>query len=337
MINSREVAASLASFLSKSVHISTKNTQQFVRLACGKTSEFGGNGIGQVGSDGDNTVGALFEKWRQKFAENSIPESRESIEDILAHCLGTARISDVYKFKRTVLSEARIKEMERLCSKRLKRMPIQYVLGEWPFRQVTLKMSPPVFIPRPETEQLVELVSGEIVRKGARHVLDLCCGSGAISLALLREHPAIKATAVDQSAAACQLTKENAQRNGLNGRIRIIRSQLTEWGRREKFDIIVSNPPYVFSEDLDGLQDEIKLYEDLAALDGGRDGLVVIKTILELSSECLNENGKLFVEVEPRHPRLLRDCLRAPGLAHVRTFKDFCGKDRFVEMIKIEQ
>jgi release factor glutamine methyltransferase len=70
-------------------------------------------------------------------------------------------------------------------------MPIQYVLGEWPFRQVTLKMSPPVFIPRPETEQLVELVSGEIVRKGARHVLDLCCGSGAISLALLREHPAV--------------------------------------------------------------------------------------------------------------------------------------------------
>jgi hypothetical protein len=92
MINSREVAASLASFLSKSAHISTKNTQQFVRLACGKTSEFGGNGIGQVGSDGDNTVGALFEKWRQKFAENSIPESRESIEDILAHCLGTARV-----------------------------------------------------------------------------------------------------------------------------------------------------------------------------------------------------------------------------------------------------
>jgi hypothetical protein len=92
MINSRELAASLASFLSKSAHISTKNTQQFVRLACGKTSEFGGNGIGQVGSDGDNTVGALFEKWRQKFAENSIPESRESIEDILAHCLGTARV-----------------------------------------------------------------------------------------------------------------------------------------------------------------------------------------------------------------------------------------------------
>ncbi|RZC32315.1 hemK methyltransferase family member 1, partial [Asbolus verrucosus] len=241
------------------------------------------NCVGNNGANYKCTVGDLLNQWTQKFEENSISEPKESVEHILAHCLGTRRLSV--------------------------RLPVQYIIGEWSFRSLNLKMSPPVFIPRPETEELVDIVSAEIARDNVAHVLDLCCGSGAISLSLLQERPIVKVTAVDQSKEACGLTKENAQKNDVNSRIRIIQSELGNLEFHEKFDLIVSNPPY-----------------DLRALNGGKDGLDVIKIILKLSSEYLNENGKLFLEVEPRHPKLLRNYLLANSalrLAYAETYKDF--------------
>nr|XP_972117.1 PREDICTED: hemK methyltransferase family member 1 [Tribolium castaneum] len=326
-------------YLRKAIPHSPHFCTNFSNIFLQKIVRLKNTSVNKTGEFTSCQVGALFETWRQKFDQNSISEPRESIEYILAHCLGTPRISDVYKYRDMVLDEDRVKLVESLCLKRLQKLPVQYVLGECYFRQLVLKMSPPVFIPRPETEQLVDIVLGEIDRKNCRHFLELCCGSGAIALSLLQERPQIKGTALDQSKAACHLTKENAQKAGLNKRIRIIQSQLAQWHRCEKFDIIVSNPPYVFSKDLDKLQPEIKLYEDLQALDGGVDGLKVIKQILELSSECLNMNGKLFLEVEPRHPTLLQDYLTefVPGLAYAATYKDLYAKDRFVEIIKTIQ
>ncbi|KAF2893189.1 hypothetical protein ILUMI_12985 [Ignelater luminosus] len=237
-----------------------------------------------------------------------------------------------------LLKPEQIKQIDHLCKKRLDRMPVQYIIQEWDFRDLTLKMSRPVFIPRPETEMLVDIVLNEIDRKGADTVLELCCGSGAISLALLKARSQLCITAIDKSEKACQLTRENAHINNLSDRIKIIQKEINEdFNLREKFDIIVSNPPYVSSKDTIQLQPEILLYEDPEALYGGDDGLTVIKSILKVCSCLLNYHGRLFLEVDPSHPTLIKLWLQkndSLGLKFIRFYKDFCDKERFVEIIK---
>ncbi|XP_061314269.1 MTRF1L release factor glutamine methyltransferase isoform X2 [Pezoporus flaviventris] len=234
-------------------------------------------------------------------------------------------------------------------------MPVQYVLGEWDFRDLTLKMRPPVFIPRPETEDLVSLVveeeslmykknSGPCFPVSAPHpvILEIGCGSGAIALSLLRKLPQSQVIAMDKEEAAVDLTRENAHRLRLQERIHVLHQdvsygsakQLLLWG---PVDFIVSNPPYVFHEDMASLDAEILRYEDLDALDGGDDGMRVIKTILALAPSVLKDSGSVFLEVDPRHPDMVKDWLQAhPNLLLVlcAVHKDFCGKPRFLHIQK---
>ncbi|NXW56910.1 HEMK1 methyltransferase, partial [Eurystomus gularis] len=234
------------------------------------------------------------------------------------------------------------------------RMPVQYVLGEWDFQDLTLKMRPPVFIPRPETEDLVSLVVEEESRKYENSglgfaapvphpvILEIGCGSGAIALSLLCRLPQSQVIAVDKEEAAVDLTRENAHRLQLQERIHIVHhdisygsaKQLLLWG---PVDFIVSNPPYVFHEDMASLDAEILCYEDLNALDGGDDGMRVIKTILALAPSLLKDSGSVFLEVDPRHPDMVENWLQAhPNLLLVlcAIHKDFCGKPRFLHIQK---
>ncbi|XP_041129689.1 MTRF1L release factor glutamine methyltransferase-like [Polyodon spathula] len=201
------------------------------------------------------------------------------------------------------LTETQIQRVWELCSKRLQRMPVQYVIEEWDFRDLTLKMRPPVFIPRPETEELVGLVMEELRTRGpaqdspaSLRFLEVGCGSGAVSLSLLSHCPQCHAVAVDRSSEALDLTRENAERLGVLERLQIVQmdvlldadSLLCQCG---SVDFIVSNPPYVFTEDLPLLEPEILWYEDHRALDGGEGGMDVIKQILSIGSRALKKNG----------------------------------------------
>ncbi|NWH76211.1 HEMK1 methyltransferase, partial [Piaya cayana] len=247
----------------------------------------------------------------------------------------------------TPLTTVQQEQIQQLSSKRLERMPVQYVLGEWDFQDLTLKMRPPVFIPRPETEDLVSLVVEEESQKHGKNsglcfpdraphpvILEVGCGSGAIALGLLSKLPQSRVIAVDKEKAAVDLTRENAHRLQLQDRIHIIQhevsygsaKQLLLWG---PVDFIVSNPPYVFHEDMASLDAEILRYEDLDALDGGDDGMRVIKTILALAPSLLKDSGSVFLEVDPRHPAMVENWLQAhPNLSLVlhAVHKDFCGK-----------
>lgn len=142
------------------------------------------------------------------------------------------------------------------------RMPIQYIIGEWDFRDLTLSMTPPVFIPRPETEELVELILQKVDAEKGLHFLEIGCGTGAISLSLLKSLPKSKGMAVDQSKMAIDLTTKNATKYDLQDRIQIIHKKVTNETKLEnagEFDFIVSNPPYVKSKDLLVMEPEIKL------------------------------------------------------------------------------
>lgn len=291
----------------------------------------------------------LVSRWAAVFAKRGVPEPRESSEYIVAHVLGAKTFQSLRPGLRSQpLTPRQLQCIRELSSRRLQRMPVQYILGEWDFCGLSLKMAPPVFIPRPETEELVEWVLEEVTQKpravGARGgpvILEVGCGSGAISLSLLSQLPQSRVIAVDKVGAAIALARENAQRLQLQDRIRIFPldvtlegswAQLLPWG---PMDLLVSNPPYVFRQDMEQLAPEIRSYEDPAALDGGEKGLDVILHLLALAPRLLKDSGSLFLEVDPRHPELVGSWLQSqPGLCLelVAVRKDFCGRPRFLHV-----
>ncbi|XP_044307296.1 MTRF1L release factor glutamine methyltransferase isoform X2 [Varanus komodoensis] len=259
------------------------------------------------------TATDLVSYWQDVFEANAIPEPQTSAEYIVAQVLGAKTFQSLStSCISTPLLAKQQDQVQELCAKRLQRMPVQYVLGEWDFQDLTLKMKAPVFIPRPETEELVSLTVAEELRKRVTTaccknpllspephgpvILEVGCGSGAIALSLLKKLPHSQVIAIDKSEAAVNLTKENAERLHLQDRIIILRHDVSSsywecllpWGL---VDTIISNPPYVFHEDMTHLAAEILSYEDLEALDGGDDGMGVIKEILNLASYILKDCG----------------------------------------------
>ncbi|XP_005410357.1 PREDICTED: hemK methyltransferase family member 1 isoform X5 [Chinchilla lanigera] len=229
----------------------------------------------------------LVSHWTGVFEKRGIPEARESSEYIVAHVLGAKTFQSLQPALWTQpLTPQQLHCVQELCSRRLQRMPVQYILGEWDFRGLSLKMAPPVFIPRPETEELVEWVLEEMAQRpplmeaqDGPWILEVGCGSGAISLGLLTQlpkdlhRPALpvmfffgqsRVIAVDREEAATRLTCENAQRLQVQDRIWIVPLDVTSegswthllpWG---PVDLVVSNPPYIFHQDMEQLAPEIR-------------------------------------------------------------------------------
>lgn len=288
--------------------------------------------------------------WRRHFEERGVTEPDHSSQYIIAHLLGAKTIESLEQGKLTeFLSQEKTEQVWKLCSRRLSRMPVQYVIEEWDFRDLTLKMRPPVFIPRPETEELVELVLADLETEprtgmgaGAQHTcLEVGCGSGAISLSLLKSLPQLKASAVDQSQDAVDLTRENALRLGLQDRLQIYHIDVMKdavLSLCSHVSALVSNPPYLFSEDMTTLEPEILRFEDHAALDGGEDGLKVIKQILTLAPQILSNHGRVYLEVDPRHPPLIQRWVEVnvEEMHYVETRHDISGRPRFCILQKEE-
>jgi len=287
----------------------------------------------------------------------AVPEPDTSASLIVAHLMNENNVEKLSsELASQVIESSKRPLLEAMSACRVSRMPVQYIVKTWDFREIRLAMKPPVFIPRPETEQLVSLVLENCIFRGGGEklrILEVGCGSGAVCLSLLREAPAdtIKVTAVDRSRLACALTMENAVLNDLWRNLTVLHAKVDEDGgvrkmaedgpemsAEPKFDMIVSNPPYVLRKDLMNLAPEISVYEDLRALDGGADGLSVIVPILKFASENLEEGGRVLLEVDPCHPLILETELRKQNLGTslriTEVCKDFCERDRFMVLQK---
>ncbi len=289
-------------------------------------------------------VKSVIEDVTAKLEGGGVPEAGLSARHLVAAAMDIRSLDSLESQQDGEFPSERLPALETMCDCRLARMPVQYILQEWDFRRLSLRMRPPVFIPRPETEELVGLVLQRL-RPGHK-VLEIGCGSGAVALSLLREGPSgVEVTAVDRSGLACALTAENAEANGLMGeRLKVAKAKLLDDGSFEEegegeskvgkttFDVVVSNPPYVPRKDVIGLEPEVRLYEDLRALDGGKEGLDVTIPILTLASKRLVRGGSLFLEVDPCHRYLLPQVLeKDPSLklGACKFVKDFREKDRF--------
>jgi len=286
----------------------------------------------------------LTNSWIQRLKEENVPEAELSVKFITEHVLGKERtqLCDVKEDGHNLMKEE-AESLNKLCLQRLQRVPVQYVIGEWDFRYLNLEMRPPVFIPRPETEELVQLVARHHCLANNKDqqfsFLEVGCGSGAICLSILSEFPQTTCVAIDKSKDAVGLTRDNANRCSVSDRMLLyhtdVRSVLPILASA-KFDAVISNPPYIPERDMAYLQPEISRHEDVGALYGGRDGLDVVKEILRISSGILKPHGSVWLEVDISHPEKINDWISSQhlGLIYCRTFDDFTQRPRFCHIMR---
>ena len=230
-------------------------------------------------------------------------------------------------------SDYLLNRSSEIVSQLLDDMPLQYALGVAPFYGLTLKVGPGVLIPRPETEELVDLVVKEN-KESDLEVLDLCTGSGAIALALARNLSFPSVTGIDVSPDALKYACENAE--ALKARVRFDRKDIFSLSLpAENLDIIVSNPPYVDESEKAEMEPNVLKYEPEEALFvPDDDPLLFYRRISRLAIEALKPGGRLYFEINPRHARELRQLLEADGFEEVNIIKDVHGKERFISAQK---
>ena len=265
----------------------------------------------------------LTERVRKELLENGIEETAES-EWIVSIALGINR-SEVYKD--TLITPKNIEIINKIVKERITGRPLWYCIGNTEFYGYKIKVDERVLIPRPETEELV--ANALKVIKEDSTVLDLCTGSGAIAIAIQKEKNC-KVIASDISTDAISLATENAKLNGAN--IEFITSNLFENLGDIKFDVIISNPPYIKSEDIASLQKEVKDFEPNLALDGGVDGLDFYRNIIENANKHLNDNGYIFFEFGINQENDIKEMLK--DYKNVEIIKDLQGVNRIIKAVK---
>lgn len=218
-----------------------------------------------------------------------------------------------------------LKEYESVLKKRAERIPLQYITGEQEFMGLTFHVNSNVLIPRQDTETLVEEAI-KVVRPGMR-VLDMCTGSGCIIVSILKNVSDIKGMGCDISKQALIVAKENAKLNNVS--VEFERSDLFE-NVNERFDVIVSNPPYIRTEIIPKLMPEVAQFEPVLALDGTEDGLEFYRRIIKDSKNYLNEDGKILFEIGNDQGVDVSNMLIYAGYKNVRVIKDLAGNDRVV-------
>lgn len=224
--------------------------------------------------------------------------------------------------------EARLMEFAEL---RAAGKPVQYILGEQEFMGITFHVEEGVLIPRPDTEILVEEVLKHLkTKEGPFQVLDLCTGTGAIGISILHHEPRAKGVLADISEIAFRVSQENAYRAGLAERCMILRGDLFEPLGSKDFHIIVSNPPYIPSEEIEHLMGGVKDYEPHLALDGGSDGLSFYRIISHEAPNYLLPGGLLAFEIGYDQGLAVKTILERNGFQQVTITKDLAGHDRCV-------
>jgi release factor glutamine methyltransferase len=258
--------------------------------------------------------------------ERGFESGRLNAELLLAGALGMRRLDLYLQFDRP-LRPAELAAYKERLRRRLAHEPLQYIEGEAAFRGLTLKVDGRVLIPRPETEQLVALVL-ELASPGGS-VLDIGTGSGAIALSLAAEGEFARVVATDASPAALELAAENAAAAGVTLELR--RGDLFAPVRGERFDAVVSNPPYVALRDASTLEPQVRDWEPHDALFGGEDGLEVVRRLIADAPAHLEPAGLLALELGSEQIASVAALLRAQaGWEGVEARRDHAGRDRFI-------
>ncbi len=251
--------------------------------------------------------------------------ARIEIQMLLQQVLGVSR-AHLLAHPEQVLDEAQTAAYRALLQRRLAGEPLAYILGEREFFGLNFNVTPATLIPRPDTELLVELALQRIPLRDAFRVLDLGAGSGAIALSIAHARPDIEVTAVDASPEALEVARENARRLNI-ANVRLLQSDWFSALAGERFDLIVSNPPYIAENDAHLAQGDLR-FEPRAALASGADGLDDIRRIVAGAKQHLNPGGRLLFEHGYDQAARVRELLLREGYTEVFSARDLAGIER---------
>lgn len=279
------------------------------------------------------TYRELYEEGRRILEQAGLPDAALDARFLLEEVCGT-NLQTLLVFPEKKVTEEEVNQYRAFVQRRKDREPTAMILGEWDFMGLTFRLNKSTLIPEQDTEVLVETALEELKRRGSGEaplrILDLCTGSGCILLSLLHELRNAGGLGTDLSEEALEAARENAVRLGLQERAAFRQGDLWEPVGDERFDLIVSNPPYVPTDVIPTLEPEVRCGEPYAALDGGEDGLVFYRRILKEAAGHLKPSGIIIVESGFDEAAQISALMQDQKLRGIRTVKDYGGLDRVV-------
>jgi release factor glutamine methyltransferase len=267
------------------------------------------------------------ERWLR---ERGIPSPRREAELLLSHALGLERLQ-LYLAHDRPMNATELEALRALVRRRGSREPLAWILGSQGFHAIDLLVEPGVLVPRPDTEALVEafLMAVPADEPGPIYVADVGCGSGAIGLAVAHARPAVRVYAIDIDETALRVTKRNVEALELRDRVAVLKgSLLAPVPADRRIDWVLSNPPYIPSKDIAGLEPEVSRWEPRTALDGGPDGLEPYRQLIPQAAQRAHRG--IFLEVGHDQAGRVADLLRRAGFTHLATHDDLGGITRVV-------
>ncbi len=285
---------------------------------------------GRPAAEQDWTVGGLL-AWTERFlAEKGMEFPRLDAQVLLAHVLGCKRI-DLYGVRHAEPASDEVRQRYReLIRKRIEGCPVAYLVGRKEFFSLEFEVGPGVLIPRPDSELAVTECLRLAKGMAEPRIIDLGTGSGNLAVALAKHHKGARVTAVDLSAEALAVAERNALKHGVADRIRFLTGDLfAPVPEGERFDFVVSNPPYIPREEIAKLAPGVRDYEPHLALDGGPDGYAVLERLVAGASERLEAGGYLIVEIgAPQEGEARRRIAARDGFELAATVHDYSGHPR---------
>ncbi|MCQ2526901.1 MAG: peptide chain release factor N(5)-glutamine methyltransferase [Lachnospiraceae bacterium] len=276
-------------------------------------------------------ISDIYKNTVASFKAADIPEPENDARMMMEHILGVTRNDLLVHADKEI--EQNIDCYNSAVERRCTREPLQYILGTASFMGLDFKVSPAVLVPRADTEILVEEILKDI--HSGSHILDMCTGSGCILISLLNYSNECSGVGVDLSADALEIAKENAQTLIPDKEYCFINSDLFEGlDHNDRFDIIVSNPPYIASAVIEELMPEVRDHEPRMALDGTADGLYFYRKIVDNADVFLKSGGLLAFEIGYDQGEAVKQLMLDRGYNEVEIIKDYSDMDRVVKGIK---
>lgn len=261
-------------------------------------------------------------------AKSLSDNARFEAELIVMSAVGINRTQLVLDSRRDV-TEEQCERVSEMVNRRQSGEPLQYILGECEFMSLDFYVESGVLIPRSDTETLVEAVIEKTDENKNMKILDICTGSGCIGISTAHFRSSAYVDLIDISDKAIEIAKKNIVRNNVQSRVKVQKMDILNEYPSEKYDIVVSNPPYIETEVIDTLQTEVKNHEPRLALDGGEDGLIFYRRITEIAPEILKKGGMLAFEIGYNQGKAV-SALMEKNFCDVRIIQDFSKNDRVV-------
>lgn len=322
----------------------------------GSTSKTDNNNDTIIRISAGTTVQDAYDCGVHALHASNVVEPEASVPQLLAFALdldwetGYRTVMQPQYAMHQTLTKQQAITLRKLLERRLNHEPIQYILGQWDFLDYVIAIRPPLLCPRPETEELVQMVLHDAKQirmetgKDQLKILDIGCGTGVIGISLADQLDNTRVHAIDIEPMAVETSLENARRILSEGRLEQYQCSLIPVAEysinedEEPFDLVVSNPPYIPTSDYNNLSADVINFESRDALEAGEDGLTVIRDIIKGMRRWCKPGAPCWMEVDPTHPKIIEELLSSSenkaefGVEFVSSSKDMFGKDRFVKL-----